>query len=340
MNSRSYQNSLWVIFISINLMQNACSLITADQIDEFEVQAGEMQFNEAETDQMQAGDIQAGDMQVGDMQVGDMQASDMQAGDMQAGDMQAGDMQAGDMQAGDMQAGDMQAGDMQMQDLTNHESNWCKLISSSTMTNILNVSNSYTETCSWIDLTQSCETDHSSVITVTDYNEYGAPLRISTTSNHSTITQMMYYDCSLGWCKLLNQVSIGEESSQTDCTWDNLTQTCNTEMISTSTTTYNEYGRILQFFLSNHSSDSITEYTYDCSGRWCKQLTMNVISMIDNNTTMFSTTCEWADLHQTCYNDDPNYIETKIYNEQGDVLRSTISTTNYQMNTLMVYDCP
>ena len=67
---------------------------------------------------------------------------------------------------------------------------------------------------------------------------------------------------------------------------------------------------------------------------------MNVTTTANGNTSRFSSNCEWAGLRQTCYNGDPDYIEETIYNEQGDVLISSIDALHYRRNTRMDYDCP
>ena len=219
---------------------------------------------------------------------------------------------------------------------------WCKLLSSETSSVSSGTPANSVTTCTWEELTQTCDVGGYTT-NVTTYNTQGYALRTESTSNGNTQVTTYTYDCALGWCQLLSTTIVTSANTQTtSCAWDELVQTCVSAQGVPTVTTYNERGSATLIELESGAYTSRVEMTYDCSGSWCKLLDTISTSGANGNLSTTHTTCTWVDNTQTCVEPEtqPGFQRVSTYNDYGQLLTMHIMSMSVTANTTQTYECP
>jgi len=219
---------------------------------------------------------------------------------------------------------------------------WCKLFSSETSSVSSGTPVNSVTTCTWEELTQTCDVGGYTT-NVTTYNPQGYALRTESTSNGATQVTTYTYDCALGWCQMLSTaIATSANTQTTTCRWDELVQTCLNAQGVPTVTTYNERGSATLIELESGAYTSRVEMTYDCSGPWCKLLDTTSTSGTNGNLSTTHATCTWVDNTQTCVEPETQqgFQRVSTYNDYGQLLTMNIMSMTVTANTTQTYECP
>lgn len=148
---------------------------------------------------------------------------------------------------------------------------WCQMTANETTVDLNGMTSVTSTTCTWMGLTQTCETASPATITTSQYNEHGVATSTQVEGEGFSSQSEMSYDCAGGWCKLLNTEASNTfngmtTTTSTPCTWEGNTQRCEaSDGSSTSVSTFNEQGAMISSETTGQGYSVSSEMSYECT---------------------------------------------------------------------------
>jgi len=149
---------------------------------------------------------------------------------------------------------------------------WCKMLANETSIVSNGMTTETSTTCTWADLTQTCTTGAPvSTVTVSEHNQYGVATSTQVEGEGFSSRSEMSYDCSGGWCRLLNTDSSSTFAgmttmTSTPCTWEGNVQRCEaSDGSSVTLSEFNEHGAMTTSQATGQGYSSSSEMSYECS---------------------------------------------------------------------------
>lgn len=145
------------------------------------------------------------------------------------------------------------------------------------------------------------------------------------------------------WCRTLSystsSASDGMTTERTtQCSWSGRVQTC-TDGMTTTITEYNEFNAPTSVDTNTGDYSARTVFTYDCQENFCRTMSTETTSTVNDMTSISLSTCSWIGNTQTCTNSEASTTTTVEYNEYGYAILIGTETETYTSRFETEYDC-